>query len=255
MMKDFIKSRVAGGVTAFRLLSLLPMPGEHAFVIERAHGWFPVVGGVLGAALVLTGWGVMVLTGAWAQASAFVMLGLGAVLTRGFHLDGLSDWADGFWGGFTPERRLAIMKDSRVGAFGVIVLILFLLGKWAAFVRIAAVGAWGWIVVAMVLSRAMQVLIAWTQPYARTEGGTGALFVSSVTMGGVRITMGLAAGLLLILRTADLALLIAALGAVVITVLFGISCKRSVGGVTGDLIGTCSEFVELWVLLVGGTAL
>ena len=64
--------------------------------------------------------------------AAAVLLGLTVIITRGLHLDGLADTADGLGGGSTPEERLRIMKDSRIGAFGVISLILVLLMKFAA---------------------------------------------------------------------------------------------------------------------------
>ena len=72
------------------------------------------------------------------------MLALGAMLTGGLHEDGLSDTADGLFGGWTRERRLEIMKDSRVGSYGVLALVLVTLVRWSALTAILAAGSlWG----------------------------------------------------------------------------------------------------------------
>lgn len=240
-----------GFISAVRLVTVLPVPGSEAASITSSQPWFPVVGAILGGLTILIGASVMRATGA-PEFAALAAVVAGAGLTRCLHLDGLCDWADGFWGGFTPERRLEIMKDSRIGTFGAVALVSFLLAKWIALTRIADAGDWTWVWVAYILSRTMQVLLACLQPYARAGEGTGRDFVQNAQVG--RTTLALAVCIVLIALTGNsiTGLLSAAGGALLLTVLFGAWCRRSVGGVTGDLIGACSEFVETWVLLCGG---
>lgn len=244
---DYLK----GFVSAVRLITVLPMPGKEAPAIALSQPWFPLVGALLGGLLILVGAGIMRLTDA-PEFAALALVAAGAVFTRCLHLDGLSDWADGFWGGFTAEKRLAIMKDSRIGTFGAVALVLFLLAKYAAMTRIAATAGWTWIIVAYVLSRTMQVLLACTQPYARAEGGTGRDFVTDAGIGRTVVALLICTVLLFVTGNGILELLIASGGGLLLTFLFGFWCRRSVGGVTGDLLGACSEFVETWALLCGG---
>ena len=95
------------------------------------------------------------------------------LITGGLHLDGLADTVNGLGGGKTPEERRLIMKDSRVGAFGVLSLILVLLVKFGFFL---AAGEQGWrneFVLFPVLSRWGMVFLAYLSDYARPEGGWG----------------------------------------------------------------------------------
>ena len=131
-----------GLVTAIRTLTSLPCPGREADKMTSALPWFPVVGLLLGGLL----YGVSACTqwltrGLWPEASAIVVLICAALFTGGLHLDGLADWADGFWGGRTKEKTLAIMKDSAVGSFGAVALICALLAKWVCLTRLLADGA------------------------------------------------------------------------------------------------------------------
>lgn len=251
-MKTAFARFISGLASAIRTLTILPVPGKQTADIASGKPWFPVVGALIGVMLALIGWLVFLATGGWNEAAAIAVLAAGAVLTRGLHLDGLSDWADGFWGGYTPQKRLSIMKDSCVGAFGAIALVIVLVAKWIALTRILAGGGWTWLVAAGVLSRTMQVALAYLQPYARSEGGTGHGFVTKSDGRRTGVSMLVAAALLALTVQGVVGLLVVVAGGVLITVLFGWWCRRAVGGVTGDLLGACSEFVELWALMCGG---
>ncbi|NQT94725.1 MAG: adenosylcobinamide-GDP ribazoletransferase, partial [Lentisphaerae bacterium] len=187
----------------------------------------------------------------WAHAAAFVMLTAGILLTRSLHLDGLSDWADGFWGGFNKDRVLAIMKDSNLGTFGTVALVWVLLGKWIAMARLVEQGEWAWVIGAFTISRTMQVVLAAAHPYARTEEGTGSPFVTHATTSHANWALAGAAILLAVVSGRSLSWPLVLAGAWVVTRLFGLWCGRRVGGVTGDLLGACSEMTELLVLLSG----
>ena len=156
---------------AFSLLTRLPVPVDHARAGARgaAAAWaFPVVGLIVGGAA-----GAMAAFAEWlglpagmAAASALAFL---AVITGGMHEDGLADFADAM-GGMTVERRLEIMKDSRIGAYGVIALSIALLARWSGIgemsgltvvLTLAAVGA---------ASRAVMVWLMFAMRPARKTG-------------------------------------------------------------------------------------
>jgi adenosylcobinamide-GDP ribazoletransferase len=207
--------------------------------------WFPVVGAILGLGF----WG------AWsgldrilpAPAAAALLLAFTVVITGGLHLDGLADTADGLGGGRTPAEALRIMKDSRVGAFGVLALILALLLKFSLFLSLATkTGGGGALALYPVISRWSMVLLAYLSPYARAEGGLGqamTLGVSSRVLAGASLSAGIFS--LLILGARGLVLLAAAAALVWLGSLY---FQKKLGGITGDVLGACNEIVEVLVL-------
>ncbi len=244
---------MSGFVTAMRTLTALPCPGSDAKKMASALPWFPAVGLLLGGLLCGAAVAVQWLTrGLWPVGTAGAVVILSVLLTRGLHLDGLADWADGFWGSTSRKKVLVIMKDSAVGSFGAVALICVLLAKWICITRLLADGAALWIVAAYVVSRAMQAYLAAVNPYARAGGGTASPYVTESERRHALWAVGVAATILLavfLLNPVGIAALAAGWG---ITSAFGIWCRRRVGGVTGDLIGACSELVETAILAAGG---
>ena len=250
-MKTNASDFARGLISALHTLTILPVPARGANRLEKALLWFPVVGFLLGALVVLPGYITMQIEGGWSYAAGLVMLSTGILLTRALHLDGLSDWADGFWGGFKKDRVLAIMKDSNLGTFGTVALIWILLGKWIALTRLAEHGEWTWIIAAFTISRTMQVVLAAAHPYARKEEGTGSPFIANATTRHATRALGEAAICLALTCPPFWAWPLILAGAWGLTRLFGLWCMRRVEGVTGDLLGACSEMTELLVLLAG----
>ena len=163
-----------GFVTAFRTLSSIPLPGKDAEEFSDALVWFPVVGLVLGSLVVVVAKLMVLIFGVhWPEGIAILCVSLTVFLTRGFHLDGIADWADGFWAGYTPEKILMIMKDSFLGTFGVVALILVLVTKWIAITKLLEIDRVEWIIAAFIISRTLQVEQAVCLPYARAEGTAG----------------------------------------------------------------------------------
>jgi adenosylcobinamide-GDP ribazoletransferase len=158
----------------FALLTRLPLRASDA-ALERgaraAWGW-PLIGAVLGALAGAGAGDAMLALPAGPGVAAGVMLGAQAMLTGAMHEDGLADTADGFWGGWDPARRLAIMKDSHIGSYGVMALMVArapaLDRRWRCCCR----GAHGRRMLAVgALSRApMAVLMAMPCP-PRAKGG------------------------------------------------------------------------------------
>ncbi len=123
-------------LAAFRFLTRIPLPGRptEADELQGAVVWFPLVGACVGFATA----GVFHLgCRIWpAPVAATLAVAAGLLLTGGFHEDGLSDAVDGLGGGFTREKVLAIMKDSRIGAYGSMALVCALLLRWALLVAL-----------------------------------------------------------------------------------------------------------------------
>ena len=92
------------------------------------------------------------------------------LLTGAMHDDGLADSADGLFGGWTPERRLEIMKDSRIGSYGTLALLLVTLLRWSALAVVLAQGHWGAVLAAGAISRVPMAALMASLPPARVTG-------------------------------------------------------------------------------------
>lgn len=233
-----------GFVTAVRTLSILPVPGKECSNCASSLPWFPVAGLLLGG--ILAGIGILCRS-IPADATAAILLTAGVLLTRGFHLDGLADCADGFGGGYTRERVLEIMKDSSIGVFGAAAVSLSLIIKFVAFRNLAATGQLGIIVTAYTVSRALQVEQMVRLPYARATG-TAELFVKGAKPVHRLIALTTAAALAVLLSGA--AGVVCLTAAWLASFCFGRYCKKRIGGITGDLLGAGSELAETLVLFL-----
>ena len=238
-----------GLITAMRTLTTLRVPGRDAEDFASALPWFPLVGGLLGAVLCGVAWCAGVWFH-WPEAGALLVLVLGFLLTGGLHADGLADAADGLLGTRDREKALRIMKDPTIGAFGTVALICVFLAKWVCLVRLLEHGRVAWIVVAYIVSRTVQVDLAVSQPYARAEGGSAAGFVQGAAMRHVVAALVVAALLLWPLPTRGMVFAALMLG-LLLERWFGIRCQRRIGGITGDLLGACSELIETAALAFG----
>jgi adenosylcobinamide-GDP ribazoletransferase len=207
----------------------------------RAAVWYPFVGLVIGALTWLAWKGAnLVLPG---LVAGILTLIVWVALTGGLHLDGLADCCDGLLASASVERRLEIMKDPHVGAFGVIGLILVLMLKAAALVSLRPVLGPG-ILLAASLAR-WCILSAALLPLARSSG-MGADFAlgfrRSFIPWGALIPLAIA----LLLGTHGLVATIAGLGAGVCVLWLA---RSRIGGVTGDVFGMIVEIVEAIVLV------
>lgn len=217
-------------------LAFLTVIGRPAAPAPRALPWFPIIGALLGLA---TG-GVWVGAGhAWpAVAAAAVVVAVDAILTGGLHWDGLADTGDGLLPALRAERRLEVMADPRIGAFGALTVAVTMLVRFAA---IASGPARVWVVVALwCASRSAVAVVTMFARYARTDGMASSFRVSPQSRRGIAVVvaaLGLAISvpLALVCRPGHGA---AALGAelVMIALLVGFSVRR-LGGYTGDVLG------------------
>jgi len=207
----------------------------------RAAVWYPFVGLVIGAFTWLVWKGTALIFPPWV--AAVVTLLVWVVLTGGLHLDGLADCCDGLLASTSVERRLEIMKDPRIGAFGVTGLILILLVKAAALASLTPVFSFS-ILLAASLAR-FCILPAALVPLARPSG-MGADFAlgfrRSFILWGAVIPLVIA----FLLGIRGVGAILVGLSALSLILLFA---RSRIGGVTGDVFGMIVEIVEAVVLL------
>lgn len=237
--------------TALSFLTIFRLPwssaGElTALDLGRSFSWFPCIGLLLGGCSVAL---VMALSQFMPSLllAAFATT-LMAILTRALHLDGLADLADGLGGGYTPERRLEIMKDSRTGAFGALALALAVLLKVVALYAIILQNAFAPIVLAPVLGRYAMTLAAYGSPYARKEPGLGKPFLEGMTVRELTISSLLAIGFSLALVQREAIVYLTA--AICVVALMRCLTRRTLGGITGDVLGATNEITEIIVLSI-----
>jgi adenosylcobinamide-GDP ribazoletransferase len=237
---------VSGLFVAARYLTIVPIPGAAHAPLEalgRAAAWFPIVGIGLGLLLVLvdrlTGWLFSPLL------AALLTVTVWKLVTGGVHLDGLADCLDGLVGR-DPEHRLAIMRDSRIGAFGAVGLILFLMLEIVALAELVAPVRGSALFAAPVIARATPAVLAALFRPARADG-QGAAFHAGVRPSA--IAAGLAAAMVAaVFALGGLGVATVAAG-LVAAVVFAAFVARRLGGVTGDVLGAAIELSELAALL------
>lgn len=242
-----VHDSVRGLGSAVKTLTSIPWPWRGSKELASSLPWFPVVGLFIGLVLYVLGivWDLSPFD-EWSGGAALLMVGAELWLTRGLHLDGLADWADSI-GVFDQERKLAVMKDVPVGAFGVMALVLAFMAKWVAFERLYASDAMVWVLLVSVFSRGMLVELITTMPYARSGDGTARAFVKKASQRH-RLTAHLICfALCLFFGPLGLALFgLAQIATLVLKKRF----SRTFGGITGDLLGTAHEITGIGLLLL-----
>lgn len=234
-------------ICAIQFLTRAPTPSLKTFEpewITRSARYFPLVGqgvGAVSALVLLAGERV------WGGAVAAVLaVAVGLMITGAFHEDGLADTADGLGGGQTAARRLEIMKDSRIGTYGVCALILVLALKVAvltstpaaAFILLAAHG----------LGRAAAVVVMRVTPYAPSgDAGKWKPVPQGVRTGEVLVALSIAAWPLALLPLD--AVLVGLAGGAALAIAMALLARRLVGGHTGDVLGAVEQLFEVGFLL------
>jgi adenosylcobinamide-GDP ribazoletransferase len=229
---------------AFGLMTTLPFPlpdDWSAGDSGRASVWYPLVGLFIGALTWLTWKGAMLLFPS--LVAGIIALIAWVALTGGLHLDGLADCCDGLLASASVERRLEIMKDPHLGAFGATGLILVLLLKGATLAALTPATSLG-ILLAASLAR-WCILPAGLLPLARS-GGMGADFSSGLRRSFIYVGVVLPMGLALTLGMRGIISLLAGLAGAALVLWLA---KSRIGGVTGDVFGMVVEVVESAVLL------
>ncbi|GAA2491225.1 adenosylcobinamide-GDP ribazoletransferase [Streptomyces gobitricini] len=259
--RDRARTSVDGIRFAFGTLTVLPVRVSRWDRGAARAGmlWAPLAGLVVGLAAAAAG-GLLLLLGAGPALAAVASVAVPAVLTRGLHLDGLADTADGLGSGKPAEDALRIMKQSDIGPFGVIALLLVLLAQVAAVYELYAGQGWaygmvGAAVTGTVARLALTLASRTAVPAARPEG------LGAVVAGTVPARAAVAVALLVLMAAAgvggalggpDGALrhLVAAALALVAAEWLLRRCVRRFGGVTGDVFGAMEETTATAALVV-----
>jgi adenosylcobinamide-GDP ribazoletransferase len=231
--------------SAMAFLTVLPVAAAEGGPGERlGRAYFPAIGAVVGlvAAAVfalMDSFSTPLLAAVAATASL-------ALLTGALHLDGLADSADGLFGGGDVSRRLEVMRDPRLGSFGVVAVALVLLGDVAAMAAMSPGRAAAALIIAGALSRLAMLAVITLVPYVRTSG----LGVAAGDSSHRNFDLALGSAFALVACLLDwpralLALCLVALTAVAVAAL----ARRRLGGATGDVYGATAELCLLATLI------
>jgi adenosylcobinamide-GDP ribazoletransferase len=237
---------------------LTRLPISHSLPYKRfimQSAWsFPLVGSFLGFLGGSVSWVLLELQLPLLIIS-FLTIGTLILLTGGLHEDGLADMADGFGGGSNPENKIAIMRDSQIGTYGTLILILVIAIKAAGIVTLLGqdntLNCMVALVVSGSISRSLMVCVAYTLDHA-SEKGIGKFAGkpdSHTAISSIFITVITSIFLLPIMK-AMIVLTLATLTATAI----GLLAKRQINGYTGDILGATQQLSEVIVLIFLATA-
>ena len=234
-------------LTAFSVLTILPLnrgaSGSERDIVPSVL-FFPLVGLVIGGLLMVMTRALQPILSPGPLAAVILLTAI--VITGGLHLDGLADLCDGLAAGGSRDRMLSVMKDSHIGAFGVMGLVIVLILKYSLFFEVMTKGRLNSFLIMGLLSRWAMVLGMTFGRYAR-ENGTAKPFIGRVgwrrcvtataTVIGFSWWILTGPGLLIVLLV------------LLSVLLFNQFLKRRIGGLTGDALGALNEVTEVVVLL------
>ncbi len=231
--------------TALRFLTVIPTPTRREITAEgsgQSLTYFPLVGLMLGVILLGLHYGLTLLLPP-PVVNALVIIAL-VILTGAHHLDGFIDTCDGVIAGKSKEERLAIMSDSKVGAFGIAGVVLLILLKYAALSSAPVLPA---LLLMPTLSRWTMVSVIFIFPYAKSSG-MGLAFKLGAKWQRLTISTIIALAVAIVILELRGLVLIAALWLII----FGIASyfRSRLGGLTGDTYGAINELAEVLVLLL-----
>jgi adenosylcobinamide-GDP ribazoletransferase len=235
-------------LTAARFLTIIPVSWraeDDPRQFNKCLLFFPVIGMLIGA---MGYWGAHVALLFFPQqvVAVFSLVYL-AFISGCLHLDGLADSADGMLSARPREDCLRIMKDSRSGAMGVIVVVCVMLAKYSALSSISPEKLC-LAVFFMPLAGRCAILFSMSRlPYAREEGGLGQLFYSESSKSAALGALLLLLLLLAVLTPAQLAVTLVAV--LLVNLLFNRWCRIQLGGATGDTLGAVCELTEMIVVI------
>ena len=236
-------------LVAIQFLTRLPVPRVRfdPDSLSRAAKFFPVVG-------LMIGLGASVLQRIAAPhlshpLVALLVLTFLVLITSGLHEDGLADTADGFGGGWNREQVLTILRDSRIGSFGALALVLSVLARFLLLSNLPVNRFTAFVVSAHVLCRWTTLPLSYFLPPARESDGQGARIAQKISPASLLIGTLLSFAIVFYFMRTEF--WIPVLVALVITALSGLYYSRRIGGVTGDCFGATNQLTEIAVYFCG----
>lgn len=234
---------------ALGFLSRLPVPPDPDFNQRKLDGaarYFPAVGLLLGGLMALALWGFYSL---FSQTLLAVLLcmAVGLLITGAFHEDGLADSADGFGGAWQRDDVLRIMKDSRIGSYGSVALLMVLAIKAVSLSALALPSAMAALLLAQPLSRWLAVSYLVDMRYVSGDGKSKPL---ATAMPGRHWLLAGLAVLPALGYFSPAQWLLLAVGLAVLRFAFGRYLQRRLGGYTGDTLGAAQQLSEVLIYLL-----
>ncbi|WP_263418177.1 adenosylcobinamide-GDP ribazoletransferase [Terriglobus albidus] len=241
-------------LAALQFLTRLPVPAwpYEAEALARSVKFFPIIGLIVGACGALLHH--FIAPHLPRIVAALITVVFLVCLTGGLHEDGLADVADAFGGGTSREKILLILRDSRIGSYGGMALIVSLVGRMLLITALQPQNVSGYLIAAGVLCRWTPLPLSYFLPAARNEGahpadGQGARIASRTTIASLIAGSVVSSAIpIVLLRGRAIAPLLASIA---ITWLTAIYYKRRIGGVTGDCFGATIQITEIGVYLCG----
>lgn len=233
-------------LAALQFLTRVPIRLRREPSLERTVAWFPLAGALIGAAVGATAAGLWFVVPPLLAGVLAVAVGL--LITGAFHEDGLGDIADAFGGGWTVERRLEILKDSRHGTYGVAAMCASIVVRMVALGSLT--GPWQMFaaaVAAHTMGRVAAVAMAGTMRLA-THSGLGADYGRGTTRG--RAIVGSCSGLAVTAVVVGWHATWLAVAAVAAVLVVGLLARRKIGGISGDVLGATEQVAECLCLVV-----
>ena len=241
-------------LTAIQFFTRIPVPawvGHEPQRLSEAVRYFPLTGALVGALCAI----VLMLAEQALPLPIAVLLSMaaGMLITGAFHEDGLSDFADGMGGGLTREKALLIMKDSSIGAYGAIALMLALMLKYQALLLLygghAQLFVPATLIAAHTFSRVMAASIMATQDYIRDDESArakpAAQNIGAASL-AIALFTGIAAALLPLFAGASMiSIAVAVASAVSMRAYLAWRLKKRLGGYTGDCLGAVQQLTEI----------
>jgi len=231
-------------ILMLQFLTKLPLPFEiDAKEDDFSKGivFFPIVGLIIGLMMAGLFWGIETLSSK--MIAAVLVVAFEVFITGGLHLDGLADTFDGLYSYRDKERMLEIMKDSRVGTNGVLILVLAILLKVILIYHIESV--YTVLILMPVVSRFVVVQLAATSKYARANG-MGGFFIGKTS----KIQLIIAGAITLLLHIVSIELLLVFVGIIILAMIYRYHVYTKIDGITGDVLGSAVELSEVFYLLL-----
>ena len=247
-----MKAALGGPLAAIQFLTRIPVPGARldGVTLAQAAPSFPLVGALLG--LAAGGIDVLLRSHLSALAAAGGTVLFLVAITGGLHEDGLADTADGLGGARSPERALAIMRDSRIGSYGAIALSFSILVRCVLIAALPRQATFAYLIAAETLSRWSVLPLAYFLPCARGSGasaGQGARLARSLSPAALMAGTVLAVAVTIAaLHSASALPWVVCLATCLVS---GLYFRRRIGGVTGDCFGATIQLVAAAVYVCG----
>lgn len=248
-MSEAIRGALRPLLSGVMFLTRIPCPawtGHDPADLARSTAWFPLIGAMVGAwggafyLVGLAGWSSLIIAALLATAAT-------VWITGAFHEDALADACDGLGGGWTRDDVLRIMKDSRVGSYGVVGLVLVMALKVAALASLAPWEGVRALVAAHALGRWSSLPLIWRYEYVREGESKGKPFAAAVTPG--RLVAGSVMTIAIAVAALGMRAIPAMLVALAVTLIAGRWFRRRIGGITGDCLGAANQVTEAAVYL------